>query len=47
LRDEQNFYGQKFQAENICPVCKGAGKTVTKICDRCNGHRLISNLKTI
>lgn len=47
LRDEQNFYGQKFQAETICPSCKGSGKTVTKHCNKCHGSKLISQMETI
>lgn len=42
IRDQQNFYGQKFQAETICPVCRGQGKTVTKSCDHCKGAKLIA-----
>ena len=47
LRDEQNFYGQKFQMESFCPVCKGTGKLVGQSCSQCKGSKLINKLEVI
>lgn len=47
IRDDQNFYGQKFQAETICPICKGLGKTVAKTCDHCHGSKLVPKMEVI
>lgn len=47
LREQQNFYGQKFPAESICPVCKGLGKTVGRTCDHCRGSRLVSKMEVV
>ena len=47
LRDQQNFYGQVFKAETICPMCKGHGKIVTKHCEKCHGQRLVDKIETI
>jgi len=41
LRDEVNFYGQKYQIEVFDAVCKGFAKIPTKPCPHNNGNRLI------
>ena len=44
LGEAKNFYGQDIKVEHKCAICKGSGKTIIKVCDHCNGNRLIKYL---